>query len=90
MGEGLQRAVAATHGVKIGQRYVDTDPRYKEPRILLVYGFRASDRWPGVVYVRCLVEGSKRKTSMPLSRFGKGCYRLVSSLPERGEQCRNV
>ena len=88
MGEGLQRATAATYGVKIGQRWIDNDPRCKEPRVLLVYRFRVSDT-TGELFAHCLVEGSKRKTSIKVSRFKQG-YRLVSSLPERGEQCRNV
>jgi hypothetical protein len=81
MGDGLQRAWAATHGVKIGQLWQDNDPRYKKVRTLRIDELWVNSR--GELRARCHVLETGRAAFIAVRRFKPTStgYRLVKEAP---------
>ena len=74
MSHGLQHALAATHGVALGQRWVDPKTPKGHPRS--VDRFRVSERW-GWLMVQCVVLETGRKVSIRVDKFPRDYMRVL-------------
>jgi hypothetical protein len=81
MGEGLQRAFAATYGVKVGQFWQDNDPRFRDLRTLRVDAFEPFTHPNGLrkLYALCTVCETGRRIKIQVHRLKptSNGYRLV-------------
>lgn len=86
MGEGLQRAYAATQGVKVGQLWEDNDPRHRNTRTLRIDSFIG--KHSGELAAECTVfemvdkmfTSTGRKVTVLIRRFKPTAngYKLVA------------
>ena len=67
MSEGLIRAFAETHGVKIGQLWRDNDPRHPAVRTLRIDRFWVVRN--GIVRAECTVLETGRIVNIAVKRF---------------------